>query len=267
LKTLFYIETGHPANEDQTLLIEVGTGHCSYAFLNKANSSITALKYFLVDEFEMETQLKSIMAELRNKNFSDVLVCASYPTASLTPLKYAANGEELVQLIYDHPMQYALSDTINEWQIVNAYSIPMNVFALIKNEFPQAKFMHAYSPLLKTYNGFASEDQVSVHFTTQHFHVLVKKESQVQLAQIYAYKTPLDVVYYLLKICSELQLNQSEAYLILSGLVEEDSALYKELNHYFLNIHFAQSPFVSFVQNEYPQHFFTSTYNLAACVS
>ena len=265
MKTLFHIENGQPSAEAQTLLIELGADHCSYAFFNKADNTIAALKYFSVDEFEMETQLKTIMAEVRNKEFSDVLVCSSYPTASLTPAKYGGNGEELVQLIYDHPMQYALSDTINEWQIVNVYSIPMTVFALIKNEFPQAKFIHAYTLLLKTYNGFAAESQVSVHFTTQHFRVLVKKESQVQLAQVYAYKTPLDVVYYLLKICSELQLDQSEVYLILSGLVEEDSALYKELHHYFLHIHFAPASSVSFTQHEHPQHFFSSTYNLAAC--
>ncbi|MGN6165041.1 MAG: DUF3822 family protein [Flavisolibacter sp.] len=266
MKTLFHIESGQPSGEAQTLLIELGADHCSYAFFNKANNTIAALKYFLIDEFQMETQLKNIMAELRNKEFSDVLVCSSYPTALLTPSKYAGTGEDVMQLIYDQPMQYALSDTINEWQMVNVYSIPMTVFALIKNEFPQARFMHAYTPLLKTYNGLTAENQIAVQFTTQHFRILVKKESQVQLAQVYAYKTPLDVVYYLLKICSELQLGQSEVYLILSGLVEEDSALYKELHHYFLNIHFAPAPSVSFIQHEHPQHFFTSTYNLAACV-
>jgi hypothetical protein len=56
-----------------------------------------------------------------------------------------------------------------------------------------------------------AEDQIAIHFTTQQFRVLVKQGAQLQLAQTYAYKTPLDVVYYLLKICSELGLDQARS--------------------------------------------------------
>jgi hypothetical protein len=89
----------------------------------------------------------------------------------------------------------------------------------------------------------------------------------VQLAQVYAYKTPLDVVYFLLKICYEFALDQSEVFLILSGLIDQDSAMYAELYNYFLNLHFAQAPLFSLPENDYPHHYFTSLYNLAACVS
>lgn len=267
MKTLFHIETDEQSNEAQALLIEAGPDYCSYAFLSKTNNTITHLKYFSVDEFEMETNLQSVIDELRNQNFTEVLVCAAYPAALLAPFKYAQHSDSLLNVIYDQPAQQHLSDTINEWQLVNAYSVPKGVFELIKGAFPSARFIHTYTPALKIYNGFASEDQISIHFTTHNFRVLVKKGTQIHLAQIYSYKTPLDVAYYLLKICSELELSQSDVHLILSGLVEEASSLYKELHNYFLNIHFAGEPTVSIAQNEYPQHFFTSTYNLAACVS
>jgi hypothetical protein len=267
LKTVFHIQADRESNEAETLLMEIGTGHCSYAFLNKMQHSITALKYFSIDEFETEVDLQSVLNEIKDKNFANVLICSAYPSALLTPFKYAATNGKLLHVIYDQPEQKHLNDTVNEWQLVNAYSMPITIFELLRKSFPFAQFIHAYTPALKVYNGHAAEDQISIHFTMQHFRVLVKKGGQVHLAQTYSYKTPLDVVYYLLKICSELQLNQSEVHLILSGLVEEASALYKELHNYFLHIHFAQAPTVSVPQNEYPQHFFTSTYNLAACVS
>jgi len=96
---------------------------------------------------------------------------------------------------------------------------------------------------------------------------MVKKNKQLQLAQAYSYKTPLDVVYYLLKICYEFGLDQSEVFVILSGLIDQDSAMYSELHSYFLNLYFAQPPPYSVPENEYPHHYFTSLYNLAACVS
>jgi hypothetical protein len=246
--------------------LEVGADHANYAFLHPATHTISQLKYYIADEFEMETTLRFILEEVRESNFNRVLVCSAYPYAMLTPIKYKKE-ESLLSIFYDQPGQHYLADPIAEWQMINAYAIPTNIFELLTVSFPSAEFVHTYTPSIKNNNGFTAEDQISLHFTTQNFRVLVKKRSHVLLAQIYSYKTPLDVVYYLLKICSELQLSQSETLIILSGLIEENSALYKELYNYFLHIQFAHRAEVTLPQNEYPQHFFTSLYNLAACVS
>jgi hypothetical protein len=74
------------------------------------------------------------------------------------------------------------------------------------------------------------------------------------------------VAYYLLKICYAFELSQQEVYLILSGLVEKSSNLFAELQQYFAHIHFAQRPEISLPQTSHPHHYFTSLYNLAACV-
>jgi hypothetical protein len=95
---------------------------------------------------------------------------------------------------------------------------------------------------------------------------MVKKHHHVELLQTYTYASPMDVVYFLLKICTEFQLPQEETQIIISGLIEEESALYKELHHYFLHMHFAISTTLSLPDHEYPNHFFTSLHNLAACV-
>jgi hypothetical protein len=266
LKTLFHIHATEKPTEPQTLLLEVGPDHASYAFLHPATHAITQLKYYAADEFEMETALRYILEEVRESHFNRVLIGSAYPYAMLTPLKYRKE-ESLLSIFYDQPGQHYLSDSIAEWQMINAYSIPANLFELLTVTFPSAQFVHAYTPSIKNNNGFSEEDRISIHFTTQNFSVLVKKRSHVLLAQTYTYKTPLDVVYYLLKICSELQLSQSETRIILSGLIEENSALYKELYTYFLHIQFAHGMEVLLPQNEYPQHFFTSFYNLATCVS
>jgi hypothetical protein len=73
-------------------------------------------------------------------------------------------------------------------------------------------------------------------------------------------------VYYLLRLCQEFDLLQQEVFVILSGLVEKDSALYTELQQYFTNIHFAQQPEISLPQSQHPHYYFTAVYNLAACV-
>ncbi len=111
-----------------------------------------------------------------------------------------------------------------------------------------------------------SANGLVVHFTNKEIRVTAIKQEQLKLAQIYAYTTPLDVVYYLLLICQEHDLSQTETPLLLSGLMSEDSAMYKELYQYFSNIQFWKPASKTALQSEYPHHFFSSLYNLAACV-
>jgi hypothetical protein len=52
----------------------------------------------------------------------------------------------------------------------------------------------------------------------------------------------------------------------LSGLIDKQSALYKELYQYFINIEFSEAGW-NMAGTEYPAHFFTSLNDLAQCVS
>ena len=267
MKSLFHIYDGEISGEGNVLLLEIGPDHFSYAVFDKERQSINALQYFSVDEFEMESELPSLVESISYKDFSQVWICSAYPCALLIPAGYNGESTALLDLLYEQPLQQYFKDEINEWQMVNAHSIPSGVTAILMRQFPAARFIHSHSTALKISTNDASEDQIAVHFTTQYFRVVVKKSSVVELAQMYSYKTPLDVVYYLLKICSELHLSQSATLILLSGLVEEASALYKELHNYFLNLHFTTYSPVSLPGHEYPNHFFNATYKLAACVS
>ena len=219
------------------------------------------------DETGMEEQLTGIVRSLRETKFASVVIGTAFPQALLFPTKYFKRDYSALNVIYDLPAQAYFYDSIEEWQMVNAYAVPEAVYDVITDVFPKARFMHCYTPAIKTYNGFVADNQLSVHFTGPYFRVLLKKDMAVHLVQTYTYQSPADVVYYLLKICCEFGLSQPEVYLILSGLVEKESHLFSELQHYFSNIHFTQQPEISLPENPHPHYFFTSIYNLAACVS
>ncbi len=247
------------------LVMEWGSDHCCYAIIAENSNQVHLLRYYGFNIADEEDAIMEVAEELQLLQFSKIVLSPALPTALLVPSKFAPDARLSLDGIYNEVNQSYFSDAIDEWQLVNAYSLPSNTHSTLKAALPQAKYVHSYTTALKMYNGFSAEDQVCVHFTPQHFMVIVKKGALLQLAQTYQYKTPLDVVYYLLKICSGLSLQQEELYVVLSGLVEEDSAMYKELRHYFLNLHFGQPPALSLPENDYPEHFFSSVYNLAAC--
>lgn len=265
LKTIFTIGNANPGCD--VLLLEIGQGYCCFATLKGNERTFHQIKYASFDEMEEEEMLAQLFEEVQKENCEKVMICSAFPHSILSPKHGYQNNSILLDVIYDLSSEKYLNDDLPEWQMNITYAIPVPIFNLIKEKFRFAEFVHAYTPSLKIYNGFTASDQIDLHFSPQDFRVIVKKNKQVQLAQIYPYKTPLDVAYYLLKICYEFQLNQSEVFVIVSGLIDQDSAMYNELHNYFLNLHFAQAPSYSVPENDYPQHYFTSLYNLAACVS
>ena len=262
MKTVFNLQSGR--NGADTLLLELGPDHCCYAMLDSHQKSFDQIRYLGYDEFEIEEKLHTALEEI-NGDFETVRVCSNYPQALLSP-KHLFTGEySLLEVLFDGVSMHHLNDVIPEWQVTNLYSLPSSLYQLVHSKFPNAQYCHAYTPVLKIYNGFVAPDQVDIHFSINQFRIIVKKGGQLQLAQTYKYKTPLDVVYYLLKIFSEFHLDQSEAFLVVSGLLEKDSALYYEMHNYFVNIHFAHAPEYSIPGDAHPQYYFTSLYNLAAC--
>lgn len=267
MKTVFDIGFDEAATDNQVLLLEVGEEFCSYAFFQKGKSAITKLKFLACSRQQLEATVTQVLADLKEFNFSKIFVSSAFPQALLIPNKFASGKKDLLDLVYDEPSQAYFFDAITEWQIVNAYALPSAICHLIDEAFQQVQYYHAYTPAIKTYNGYSNENQVSIHFMPQQFRVLLKKENQIQLAQTYEYTTPLDVVYYLLKICTEFSLSQQETHWVLSGLIEKDSNLYAELKQYFLNLHFSHQPEIGLPESNLPQHYFNAVFNLAACAS
>lgn len=265
LKTVFTI--GNEITGCDTLLFEIGAEYCCYAFLKGPEKTFQKISYVTYNEIDADKELAEILEEVKNAACEKVVVCSAFPQAFLTPKQGYQNDFILLNVIYDSPFLKYLKDDISEWQMNITYAMPSPIFHLIKEKFRFAEFIHVQTPVLKIFNGVEAADQITIHFSTQNFRVLVKKNKQIQLAQTYAYKTPLDVTYYLLKICYEFQMEQSQVHLVISGLIDQDSALYNELHNYFLNLHFAQPPLYALPENDYPHHYFSSLYNLAACVS
>ena len=267
MKTLFNIQSDKEINPDHSLLLEIGKDYCSYGIWHKPIQEIDRLQFITFEETEADTNLKEIIEKMNGRKFHSVIISSAFPQSVLVPFKYFNTDHRVLDLIHDLPPQIYLYDRITEWQMVNVYGIPQTLHSIFQQTFQQVQYLHVYTPGIKVYNGYNANNQLAVHFTPHYFRVILKKEGNVHLAQTYFYVSPLDVVYYLLKICYEFNLDQSAVFIILSGLVEKESSLFKELEQYFTNVHFANPPEMKLPNDDLPQYFFTSLYNLARCVS
>jgi hypothetical protein len=255
-------------NKADSLFIEMGQTFCSLALIKSQSKAADFVGVYSFEYIDLEESIDKLFRIIGEKKASivNLIISPAFPEALLVPNKFYHHKSSLLNSIFNEKHFFSLNDPIAEWQLINVYTLPITVHKKLSEYFPDASYMHAYTPFLKVYNGFSADCQVAAHFIGKQFRVVVKKNYHIELVQTYSYTSPLDVVYYLLKICSEFDLPQEETQIVISGLIEEDSALYKELHNYFLHLHFAINTTLALPEHEHPAHFFTSIHNLAACV-
>ena len=94
-------------------------------------------------------------------------------------------------------------------------------------------------------------------------------DRQSQLAQSFYYETKEDVVFHLLNLTDKFNIDLASAFVEVSGLIDEESGIWKELNRYILNIVF-ENPSQHALQMlniaGVPIHFLTPIMLIAKCV-
>jgi Protein of unknown function (DUF3822) len=275
MKTLFKIGNSEELNPSQAvLLMEVGETHCCFAIVDFANQMMVQLAYYTMDEKDDENSLQTILEthpELR-QSFRQTIVSYYLPESLLIPAKFYDYEEtqKMLATMYEEGSNTVVSESISEWQVYNSYRIPSAIHEFLSRSYSTGSFWHTYSITLK--NGWDKNEagKMLVDFKVDTFSAILIRENSLQLAQIFCYRKAEDVLYWLLKICKQFSTSQNDVKIILSGLIDRQSAVFKELYQYFLNIEFASTENdiqLSRDFEEYPVHFFSSLYKLASCVS
>ena len=274
MKQLFHIAAGEDRESVQPVLsIRLGEKHCCFSVTDFISKELKNLAYYTTEEVN-DNFLQELFAahpEL-NAAFYRVLVCYDYPQSSLVSFKDYKHNDAglLLNTMYGlNGTAIVISESIAEWQVYNVYAVPKDVHDWISKNFAAGKYWHQYTVNIKNIKSAAEGGILLVDLRKNDFTVLATGNNKLLLAQTFLYSTPDDVVYYLLKICEQFGLSQNEVHIGLSGLVDQQSALYRELYQYFLHVEFRGAAWTIPVSanNESPLHFFTSLNDLSQCAS
>ncbi len=247
------------------LFFRVGEKHCSFAITDSSAGQLTRLAWYAAEEVDTGflEELSTLHPEL-NQAFYQVQVCYDYPYSMLIPAT-GFRHEDAGQLKELLPATtVTITEMLPEWQLFNVYAVPKAVHDWVTRKFPSARTWHQASVCLRN-NTNNSTGCLRVDFRQHDFTLLATRGNQLLLSQVFEYSVPGDVIYFLLKTCQQFSLSQNETKLELSGLVDKQSALYKELYQYFIHIEFRDAAWRS--SHEHPAHFFTSLNDLSKCVS
>ncbi len=257
-----------------SIIVEVGDESFSYFVINDESKIITGLCIFHFDTKNAEKNIAGVLNNifdeqpLLKKHYNRIFVSYSFNESLLIPgLYYNENkNSENINLVYgDLQEGIILTDHVAEKDVYNTYRIPVNIHTTISTRFPTASFAHQYSLLIKQLPNTGSE--LKVIFYPNKIVVALLKEGRLQIIQTFNYKTSEDAVYHMLNVCHQFQAN--EVNVQLSGMIEKDSDMFKEIHKYFLITTFTDLPrefeYADGIK-ELPTHFFSHLFSIALCV-
>ncbi len=271
MKQLFHIENSQTDHVQQVLSVRLGEKHAGFAITDKTGDNCYELTYCSSDDAAWnEKELSDFFAAypILNRSFYEVLLAYDHPTNIIIPSVSLDQNEAAILADtagISSGRMVTVTETIPGWQLSNVFSVSKETREFVEKKFPAARTWHQYSLGIKTIADGTDHGTIQADFRQDDFSVVVARENKFLLARAFDYSTPEDVIYYLLKICRQFSLSQQETKLQLSGLVDKNSALFKELFQYFIHVEFREATW--HLNSEYPAHFFTSFNDLARCAS
>lgn len=270
MKASFHIkpDTEHnPANS--ILLLIAGMRHCRFAVMNYLSKELIEFGYFTAEDEEDYLKFLDETGIMNNRYYQTAVAYDANESVQVPSAVYKyEDGHLHLDAIHGKTIHAnIISENLPALNLYNIYRMPASLHSSISRKFLSGKFWHLYTVILKKVSSH-QQGAMFIDFTTDEFSIVVVKENKLLLCQTFAYTAPEDVLYYLLKCCQQLNLSQQEVQLLLSGLIEKDSALYRELYKYFIHLKFetlAHEIKLTTALTIHPEHYYSSISKLAAC--
>lgn len=274
MRTVFEILPSSVNPESSKLLCEVSNEGFSFCIKNEETNSFLGLGVYHFDKnkpavgLPIALQVLFHQKEIFSGKFKKVCIVYSFCQSTLIPFSMydPDKNEVLMDMMFGDLGQNEtiLTDVLQDHAMYNCYRVPTALLEVMQTQFADASSSHQYSLLLK--NAAVETDRLVVIFYTQKLVACLIKDGKFQLLNSYNFETPEDVSYTLLNICK--QFNISDPHLIIHGLLEENSPLYKDIYKYFNDIELASLPSDSVYSDEimkFPSHYFSYIFAIDSC--
>lgn len=161
----------------------------------------------------------------------------------------------------------------NKLKYVDAYSVyvvPNQIANIFIKQFPALRFYNQQTPFINynLYKYHSDSKKVFVNINDDFIDICLTKNGELQLYNNFTFKTDQDIIYYIMYVFKQFDLNPESTELILSGLVDKNSPEYSNLKGFIVQLRFNKLPedfSYSYTFNKIPAHSFTNLFNLQLC--
>ncbi|MEX6686889.1 DUF3822 family protein [Danxiaibacter flavus] len=226
--------------------------------------------------FEFGKDMSDYEEIFRQTKLYSKLLSQSYPD-----VKIILNNKDVVAV----PGSFYREDSLNDYFLLEtgapahgkvmkdivpdyivAYCIPETILAAAERAFPKVSFSHKKTLLYNTdTQEYPKDALLQVAFYRNNCSVVVYQQHAISLVQNFCYQTSEDVLYFLLNCMKQLNIENSDATVQVSGLIDKNSAMYGELYKYIANLEtddLSADKLDKAVFEDYPLHYFSPFYKM-----
>jgi len=262
------------------LYVELSNNGLKHTVLDTQSNAFIGIEEYrfadIYNDYSLVEPLKDIVAsnEIYQNEFKAIIVAFVNNRSTLIP-NAIYNAEKLTNY---HQFNFSkqeedqfYADQLINLSAYNIYSIPdfiTDTFSGLKN----VQFKHFSSALIETALIEAKREKalslINVHILPSSFQVVVIKNQKLELYNSFTYQSSEDFIYYLLFVLDQLNINNEEATIKLTGEVEKNSVIYTILHKYIKTLNFGIRPenlTFSYIFEETPKHFHYALFNQFLC--
>lgn len=250
-----------------------GSRHCCFAIMDYVSKQFVEFGYYISQD--EETDYKKFFEEtpaLNTRYYQTAIAYDANECIQIPSVVYRyEDGQLHLDTLYGKSIHTTVvSENVQGWNLYNVYRLPTSLQSAASWKYLSAKYWNLNSVFLKDFSSSPSEGTILIDFKTDEFTIIATRSNKLLLAKTFVYSSPDDVLYYVLKTCQQFELSQEKVNLLLSGLIEKDSTIYRELYKYFISLEFeklAGEIKLAEPLKEHPDHYYSSISKLALCVS
>jgi hypothetical protein len=226
-ETSFYCEVADLA-DNEVIASE------NYQFpLSEADISITQVLQAIYETHDFLKSLKWKLVEIVIDNQAFTLV-----PVDLFRKEYTIRYLQLAKGVLITDEEEVNAYTHEDLGIINVYSTDRELYNWFSEVYPLVDiiYKHKTSQLIDFAVSSSKAQSAFLHFGNQYFTMVITVNGTLKYCNRFLYKTPQDLVYYVLFAMNELEIEPDEIFLRLYGNIKEQTEDYDLLNQYLPNV-------------------------------
>lgn len=261
------------------LSIQVSLNGLSFCILDPVRNKYIALSH---QNFETDLAFDDLLNTIENIIKKDDLLSHSYKSTKLiwlsnknTFIPSSYFNKKNLKKYFEFNQKLDDLDEIHfkELKYVDAYSIfivPNQIANIFIKQFPDLNFYNQQIPFIEhTLFKYHSESKkVFVNVNDEFIDLSITENGKLLLYNNFVYKTESDMIYFIMYVFDQFNLNTENTELILSGFIDKKESIYSKLKGFISHMRFdklSEDFSYSYTFNQVPPQSFTNLFNLHLC--
>jgi hypothetical protein len=226
------------------LTVQVSLSGMTFSAFDTLNNKVLSVDEVAFDDAKAEDSMETVLKEnpLFQESYDEVIVLHENNLATFVPtplFNEAYLGSYLQYNTKVFETDFFAFDALTTYSMNTVYIPYVNINNLFVDHFGNFTYKHVHTILVSRLLALSKnvdDKKMFVHMADGHFEIIIVQNQHLLLFNSFDYKTPEDLVYYLLFTAEQLNMNPESFKLEFIGDITETDAYFKIAYKYIRNV-------------------------------